>query len=142
MFSTVEDLLIWNQSLSDENLLTKMSLDKLFTPNKGNYGYGWFIEKKFDRTWINHSGHLTGFQSQISRFPKDEVIIIALSNLENTDIGKVTDALAAIIFGEPYQLPKTYTKVAVSPELYKDYAGDYELSPNLIFTVIIGCKNS
>ena len=136
MFSTVEDLLIWNQSLNDENLLTRMSLDKLFTPNKGNYGYGWFIEKKFDRTWINHSGHLTGFQSQISRFPKDKVIIIALSNLENTDIGKVTDALAAIIFGEPYQLPKTYTKVAVSPELYKDYAGDYELSPNLIFTVI------
>jgi hypothetical protein len=40
----VEDLLLWDQALYTEKLVSKKSLDSMFTPVKGTYGYGWCNE--------------------------------------------------------------------------------------------------
>lgn len=53
IYSTVEDLFLWNQSLNSEALVPKKYLDLLFTKHIENigygryYGYGWeLIEKE------------------------------------------------------------------------------------------------
>lgn len=137
MYSTTEDLLKWDRALYGEKLISKRSLETMFTPFKEHYGYGWFSEMKFNYKWINHSGHIEGFQSQLSRFPDEKIAIIILSNFDRTNIGSVTEDLAAIVFGEPYEVPKPYTEVAINLQLYNDYIGEYDLFPNASFTVLI-----
>lgn len=43
MYSTVEDLYLWDQALDSEHLLPARLRDLLFKPNLENYGYGWGV---------------------------------------------------------------------------------------------------
>jgi CubicO group peptidase (beta-lactamase class C family) len=137
MYSTMEDLLKWDQSLYSTKLVSPASIEKLFTPFKGDYAYGWFTEKKFNRKWVNHTGAIPGFRSQISRFPDDKLTIIVLSNLDNTNIESVTQDLAAIVFGEGYELPKAHIRIKTDTIIYSDYVGAYDFFPNTQYTVSI-----
>lgn len=137
LFSTTDDLFKWDQALYKSEFLSKKSIDKMFTPYKGDYGYGWFIESLFNRQWINHTGATGGVQTQISRFPEEKITIIVLSNFDRTNIESITEDLAAIVFGESYELPKPYSAVAINPSIYNDFTGEYELFPNSVFKVLL-----
>ena len=50
LYSTVLDLLKWDRALDSEKLVSRKSLDAMFTPFKNGYGYGWAINRKFDQT--------------------------------------------------------------------------------------------
>ncbi len=82
LYSTVEDLLLWDQALYTERLISRKSLDEMFTPFKGNYAYGWSAGKQFDRRSISHGGDIYGFASHIARYPDDRVTVIVLTNHE------------------------------------------------------------
>src|SRR5258708_39329806 len=56
LYSTVEDLLKWDSALYTDKIIPQKSLEKMWTPVKDNYGYGWMIAKRFDRKLISHSG--------------------------------------------------------------------------------------
>lgn len=135
LYSTVGDLLIWDQALYTEKVLSKKSLEEMFTPFKANYGYGWIISKTFDRTRIAHSGGIFGFNTQFSRFPDDKVTIVVLSNNQNFNAGKVAHVLSAIVFGEDYKLPQEAK--TVSPEILQKYVGEYQLAPTFLIKVTL-----
>ena len=61
--------LLWDQALYTEKLVSRKSLDEMFTPFKNGYGYGWGIGKRFDRQVIAHGGGIYGFAttSRVSR---------------------------------------------------------------------------
>jgi len=135
LYSTVEDLYLWDQALYTEKLGSKNSLDEMFTPFKGDYGYGWFIIKAFNRRLITHGGTVNGFYAYISRYVDDKVCIIVLSNIESAPVDKISLDLAAIVFGEKYEVPKIRTSIKVDSKVYDVYVGEYELAPNFIITV-------
>ena len=135
LFSTVEDMFLFDQALYSEKLLTKNSLNKIFTPFKSNYGYGWGIAEIHGKKFIGHNGNMDGFQTNISRFTDDNVCIIILNNFGHTQIGKISIDLASIIFGKPYKIPKKRVEVKIDPEILIKYVGEYELKPNFIFTI-------
>jgi CubicO group peptidase (beta-lactamase class C family) len=56
LYSTVEDLYLWDQALYTEKLISKKSFDAMFTPVKNDYGYGWGIGKQYGLTRIAHGG--------------------------------------------------------------------------------------
>src|SRR4030095_4096781 len=56
LYSTVEDLLVWDQALYAEKLASKKSLESMFTPVKGTYGYGWFIGERLNHKFVEHGG--------------------------------------------------------------------------------------
>jgi D-alanyl-D-alanine carboxypeptidase len=101
LYSTVDDLLIWDQALYTDKLLTPASKEKMFTPGLSNYGYGWFIDKQLNRRHVAHGGGINGFNTIISRFTDDKAVVIVLSNLNSNMIDKMGTALAAMLFGEP-----------------------------------------
>lgn len=105
LLSTTGDLLLWDQALYTEKLVSRKSLDEIFTPNKRDYGYGWIIEKKFNRKSFGHSGSFNGFSSFIQRFPDEKLTVIILSNSDEASATKVANNLSAIAFGEKYKLP-------------------------------------
>ena len=117
MYSTVEDLYLWNQALYGSQLLRKENMDLLFTkhiPSGGNYhyGYGWGIgEIPLGNTTerigtIGHSGGINGFNTQLTRIPSDKSFIVLLNNTGGAPLDQMTKAIAAILYDKPYDLPK------------------------------------
>jgi CubicO group peptidase (beta-lactamase class C family) len=98
LYSTTEDLLRWDKALYTEKLLSRPWLDRLFSPDKSGYNYGWFIKDEKGRTKIYHEGGNPGFAAFIARYPKDRTVVIVLSNLETAPVAKIADDLAAMSF--------------------------------------------
>jgi len=135
LYSTVEDLYLWDRALYTERLIKRSSLEQMFTPFTKNYGYGWGIVTLFKRKMTGHNGDMEGFQTNITRFAEDDVCIIVLSNFGHTPIGKMSVDLAAILFGEEYQIPQRRQVEKIDPEIYDDYVGRYEINPNFSFII-------
>jgi CubicO group peptidase (beta-lactamase class C family) len=100
LYSTVEDMYIWDRALYTEKILKKSSFDKMFTPFKGNYGYGWRIDKILNHECIHHAGGHYGFQANIARYVDDDVCVIILSNMVPIRTRILLKDLTALVFGE------------------------------------------
>lgn len=105
VYSTTEDMLRWDQALYTEKLVTKKSMDEIFTPFLSEYAYGWRRPKRFNREIIEHSGSINGFSAYILRSPADRLTVIVLSNSDKTSGGKAGVNLTAIALGESYKVP-------------------------------------
>ncbi len=137
LYSTVNDLFLWDQALYTDRLLSKASRDRIFTPYRNNYGYGWFIEKRQDRPAISHGGAINGFLTNIDRFVDDTVVVIALFNYESTFARAAQAGLAAIALGKEYKpllAPDTFT---VDSQILNAYAGKYQFDVGVEVTVSI-----
>ena len=137
MYSTTGDLLLWDQALYTEKLVSQKSLDEMFTPNKNGYGYGWGISSKFGKQQISHGGSIFGFSTDISRFPTEKLTFVVLSNLQGSPAGSIANDLAAIVFGAKYEIPQERTEIAVSPKILEQYVGSYQLLPNVVFSILL-----
>jgi len=79
LYSTVGDLLLWNQALYSESLLPAKLRDLLFKPNLENYGFGWGIlipkpgSHNAGETVLMHGGAIVGCQSVIERIANTRI---------------------------------------------------------------------
>jgi len=135
LYSTVEDLYLWDRALYTDKLISFNSLKKMFTPYTKHYGYGWGIVNIFGQKMVGHNGDTEGFKSNISRFLKDEICVILLSNLENASVGRIAVDLASMALGKNKSQSESEKVYKIDPIILKDYVGEYELKPNFIFTI-------
>lgn len=137
LYSTVEDLFSWNEALYAGKVLAAKSLEAMTTPVKNNYAYGLGVETKNNRKMISHGGGINGFATFIARFPEEKVTIVVLRNADYglPAPGKVTQDLAAIVFGEKYEVPKPVIEIKVDPKVLDAYVGKYQLAPNFVLTI-------
>ena len=135
LYSTVGDLYLWDQALYGEKLLKRASLDAMFTAVRSDYGYGFYAGKVYGRRIIEHGGSIEGFRTSIQRFPDERTTVIVLSNFEGVSASRVGRALAAIAFGEKYEVPAERRIVKVDPKIYDAYVGEYEPAPGRVFVV-------
>lgn len=105
LYSTTEDLYLWEQALHTQKLLKQSSLTEMFKPGLENFGYAWEMVRLYNHQLIRADGRSFGFSTSLVRFPDDKVTVIVLSNIETAGAHKIADALAAIIFGEKYEDP-------------------------------------
>lgn len=96
--STVEDLLKWEKAVSEQKLISKESYEKIYTPNKSNYGYGLYILKdsKGNRSY-EHYGFASGYRSYILRQVDEGVVAIVVSNYQNVPLEAMTAQLKSYI---------------------------------------------
>lgn len=86
IYSTVEDMFIWDQYLYGNDFISQKEMQKAFEPGgkwvgKNNYGYGWRMFKtEGDRYITYHTGWWHGFRSYFVRLPEDKGTIIILNN--------------------------------------------------------------
>lgn len=137
LYSTTGDLLIWEQALYGDKLLTQKSKDEMFTPFKSNYAYGWGVGKQFDHASNSHGGGIYGFSTYIIRFPDDKVTVIVLSNVQSSPSQRIANALSAIVFGAKYDLPKERKAITLPPNVLDQYVGEYDLNPTLKITITL-----
>ncbi|MFW5807955.1 MAG: serine hydrolase domain-containing protein [Spirochaetota bacterium] len=82
MYSTVEDLFIWDRALYTEKLVSKSSLHRMFTRYNEMYGYGWWFMDT-DRGYIPiHGGRLLdgSFSGFYVRDSEEDISFIILGN--------------------------------------------------------------
>ena len=114
LYSTVEDLYLWDQSLYTNKLLSEKSMESLFKPYikawNGFYGYGWStyeVPNGNDKlTVIEHGGGINGFNTVISRIPKDKNLVVLLNNTGGTVLGEMNTAIRSILYNQPFNQPK------------------------------------
>jgi CubicO group peptidase (beta-lactamase class C family) len=137
LYSTVEDLFAWNEALFSDKLLSAKSREAMMTVDKNNYAYGLAVNQQFNRKMVSHGGGINGFNTILARFPEEKVTIVVLRNADygSPSPGKMGQDLAAIVFGEKYEIPRERVAIKIDPKILDAYVGQYELNPNFIITV-------
>ena len=130
MYSTVEDLYLWNQALYTEKLLSKKYMDIVFEKHtvagQGYYAYGWLISdlpignSGEQIPTISHGGGIHGFNTEITRFPTDKSFIVLLNNTGGAPLEEMTIAINGIIHDKTYNFPKKSVAYSLLDVIEKD----------------------
>jgi D-alanyl-D-alanine carboxypeptidase len=103
LYSTVNDLFRWNEALAGSGFLSLSSQKQMFTvyPEASgygaHYGYGVVISEKFGQPLYYHGGGGNGFATAIQRYPKGNICIIVLSNLESIKSWDIATEMAELL---------------------------------------------
>jgi CubicO group peptidase (beta-lactamase class C family) len=113
LYSTVEDLYLWDQALYTDRLLAPQSKERMFQPGLSNYGYGWFIDQTtipgLDRKVprVAHGGGINGFSTLLTRLTGERHLIVLLSNTPGRSrLAQINDGAMAILYGQEPPPPK------------------------------------
>lgn len=112
LYSTVEDLYLWDQALYTDKVLSAKSKELMYKPFLDNYAYGWNVTtlsyKPQGETVqsIRHGGGINGFTTMIVRLVNQKNLIVILDNTGSSNLGRLTDTIANILYNQPYEPPK------------------------------------
>jgi CubicO group peptidase (beta-lactamase class C family) len=131
LYSTVEDLYLWDQALYGNQLLRKENIELLFAkhiPSGGSYhySYGWGIgaiplgntTERIET--VGHGGGIDGFNTQLTRIPSDKSFIVLLNNTGGAPLGEMVNAIAAILYDKSYDLPKGSVAYSLGDRIDKE----------------------
>ncbi|MFK7947370.1 MAG: serine hydrolase [Saprospiraceae bacterium] len=112
MYSTIEDLYRWERAIMGNKFLSKKLKKKMLKPEKGDYGYGWYIEDTpvnvngTETLQVHHSGRIPGFSASIVSLVEDNHTIIILGNNDGTPNEEITEKIKLTLYDMPYDLPR------------------------------------
>lgn len=163
MYSTVEDMYLWDRALDTDQLLSKKYRDLLFTKHikdikyGGHYGYGWeLMEKPVGTsgdyiTTIGHSGSMQGFCALYTKIASTDSSIIFLNNTGRAYLNAMTTAITGILNEQPYDkalkplalfMKKTIDKDGIKKGIafFKKHQNDPEYSISETDLIVTGYK--
>ncbi|MDP4180274.1 MAG: serine hydrolase domain-containing protein, partial [Bacillota bacterium] len=133
LFSTVEDLYKWDRALYTDKLVSKKTMDLIFTPYAhtfmGEYGYGWYVKGDGKDKLVFHDGITAGFHSNISRYigRNEGVIILSNNNMGGSGVYKIDNDINSILQGKEVELPKPKKAVKLEESEIQNIVGMYEI---------------
>jgi CubicO group peptidase (beta-lactamase class C family) len=106
VYSTVKDLLRFDQALYTDALVKQQTLAEAFTPfpvreGRTTYGFGWNIVTDGDRKRVWHQGNTAGFRAFIERRLADRITVIMLTNGGDTNRMAINDSIQRILKTAP-----------------------------------------
>ena len=135
MFSTVDDLHKWSRIMDGSKLVPPALAAEVFTPGRGDYGFGWFSGKGFNRTRYRHNGALPGYISDFIKFPDDSVTIVIFSNIDRGRMSSIARDLSAITLGTGWDMPVRGKVVTLNADQLARLTGEYEMKDGTPLTV-------
>jgi CubicO group peptidase (beta-lactamase class C family) len=111
IYSTVDDLLKWDQALYAQKLVRQSTLAEAFTPGNveeghSTYGFGWNVAEDDSGKYVWHTGSQAGFRALIERRLGPRITVILLTNRGNSRRMEINAAIQNIFAAKPYVLPK------------------------------------
>ena len=97
--STAEDLLRWQQSLINNEILSEESMQLMMTKGtlpdgkEFNYGIGNVIQKRHSELVIRHGGGISGYRSDIAWYPESDYIISVIANSDSVRATSVSNQI-------------------------------------------------
>jgi CubicO group peptidase (beta-lactamase class C family) len=127
LYSTSKDLYKWMYSLNEGALLNDGEKEKMFTPHKHGYGYGWEVTEDEGKLIYSHGGYFPGWNSWVQIYPDDSLYMVVLSNQDRSMPFWVVRELANIWFTnqDSDTLTKEGTEMAVAFPLSGKYIQSY-----------------
>ncbi len=106
LFSTLDDLFLWDQALNGQQLVSKLSLQQVLTSGITNdgqpthYAFGWMTNVFTGKHHVAHGGSLVAYNNYIIRFLATQQTIIVLTNHQYTPGPRIrAHQVAEIAFG-------------------------------------------
>ncbi len=102
-YFTIRDMVKWDAGLTQRKLVKSSSYEAMWTPVRLNdgttydYGFGWRIRDLAGHRVIEHTGGYQGFESQITRYPDDNLSVILFSNLDGNNVGVMAHQIAELV---------------------------------------------
>jgi CubicO group peptidase (beta-lactamase class C family) len=141
LYSTVEDLFLWNEALFNAKVLSPESFKLATTPAKlangeasqgfgGGYGLGVMLRTVNGKQTVSHGGGLPGFSSYLGRMVQDNLTVVTLSNSLPSNLsfsGDVFNNVAAIVLGSE-AIPSVKNEPYAAPASLEIYTGTYDLA--------------
>lgn len=87
MVTTIDDLYAWMTAMRGDAFLPAELRDRMWTPVKGPYGLGWFIDEGPGGRRIHHGGDIAGFGSELAWYPEHNLVLANLANRRNDELG-------------------------------------------------------
>jgi len=116
LYLALQDYIAWDRGLRAKKILSPESWATVYTPvtltsgKRYPYGFGWMIDTVAGKLRIHHSGGWQGFNTYISRYIDDDMTIVALSNLGESQPSAIVGGIAAIL--DPALAPKPPKPIA------------------------------
>jgi CubicO group peptidase (beta-lactamase class C family) len=155
VYSTVDDLYLFDRALYTDELIRQSTLTQAFTPavvreGTTTYGFGWNIKEDNSGKRVWHTGNTSGFRAFIERRLAERSVVIMLTNVGNSKRGEINEAIHAILEGRSFTYPKKSSALALHEVIktsgleeglkrYRDYkersTDEYDLSESELNTL-------
>ena len=102
IYSSVEDLFLWDQALYTNRLVSPGMLEQAWTPSiltsgkQSNYGFGWELGERNGLKTVRHGGSTIGFRTAILRIPEKKFTVIVLANRIESNPTALADSVADV----------------------------------------------
>lgn len=108
VYSSAQDLYRWLEATRSQTIVRMDNLP---------YPFGWGKRTRFGRDMLEQNGRVPiGYTSYVALYPTDDVEVIVLSNIQADVTERMGVDLAAIVFGEHYEVPRTRQTVSGPPD--------------------------
>jgi CubicO group peptidase (beta-lactamase class C family) len=140
LYVTAQDLYRWSVAMDKHAVLNDSLTTLALQPVQNNYGLGWMTTNTFGKKQLGHTGSIPGFIANFMKFPEENVTIVLLSNYQDVDARQLSQDLAAVTFGENYELPVVKKAVTLTGTELSKYVGEYKLGNG--FTINVSTENN
>jgi hypothetical protein len=144
MYTTVGDLYLWDQALHNNELLSDSIKQIMLTPYTNGYGYGWQIgrlpagSEGDSVAAVYHDGGTPGYESIIIHVPRDEQLVVILSNANEPWLHMrlarpkfdIAPAILAILHGYNYRTPRRSAAYAIAVQ--DTLADNYDIEKGFV----------
>ena len=96
IYTSLDDYYRWDQALYTERLLSRDSLEQMWTANFGDYGLGWRVDTEDGRRRLHHDGSTSGFRNYVIRYPDERMTVLVLTNRRAPDVKPLAEAVAEL----------------------------------------------
>jgi CubicO group peptidase (beta-lactamase class C family) len=141
VFTTVEDLALWDRNFYDGKVGGKAVLEQMHRKGRLNsgkeiaYAGGLALDAYRGLKTVSHTGSHGGYRSVLMRFPEQRFTVAVLSNLADVVPLVLARRVADVYLEGQFKSPEIPKDVKVDPKTYDAYAGDYKLVAGLILSV-------
>jgi len=103
LYLSVRDWIAWDRGLRAQAILQPASWAEVYTPvllrggSRYPYGFGWDVEQAKGKPFYHHGGTWQGFRTNISRYLADDLTIIVLTNLGDSEPERFVGGIVALI---------------------------------------------
>jgi CubicO group peptidase (beta-lactamase class C family) len=108
VYSNVDDLGRWDRSFGTGKVAPAATVKEVFSPQapcpsggcldspSSAYGFGWLIDKLRGHRYMYHPGLLQGYHASNAYLPDDDIAVVVLSNVQDTDVNGINRHLATM----------------------------------------------
>lgn len=134
VYTTVEDLFLWDQNFYHPRVGTREMLERMQTPGTlqsgkpMTYGLGLSMRDYRGLASVSHGGSWAGYRAELVRFPAQELSVACLCNFGGADPSELAREVAEVYLSSlmtPETTPPTSGGVLVSDADLRTHAGTY-----------------